>query len=65
MGDLANQLNVPSDAPVEKYRTPNVDPQFDTSNTDVELSPSGDPVNSPGTIGVTTGGTGKPISNGG
>lgn len=63
MGDPANQLNVPSDAPVQKYRTPNRDPQFHTEDVDVTLTPSGNPVN-PGTE-VTEGGIGKPVSVGG
>jgi hypothetical protein len=65
MSDPANQLNVPSDAPIGVYRTPNVNPGA-VRDDDVSFGASGqDTVNSPGTTGVTTGGTGQPVSNGG
>jgi hypothetical protein len=64
MGDPANQLNVPSDAPIEKYRTPNVSPQFNTRSTDVQLTAAAQtPVNSDDN--VTEGGVGPPVNNGG
>jgi len=63
MGDPANQLNVPSDAPVGKYRSPNVDPQFYTKDVDVTLTASAQtPVNSDDN--VTQGGVGQPVNRG-
>lgn len=62
MGDPANQLNVPSDAPIEKYRTPNVSPQFNTQTVDVNLTAAAQtPVNSEDN--VTEGGIGQPVNN--
>jgi hypothetical protein len=65
--DPSNQLNVPSDAPTEVYRTPNVNPVFDTESKDVSMGNSGGQptVNSPGSVGVTIGAVGAPVSNGG
>lgn len=58
------RLNVKSDAPVDKYRTPNEDPQFDTTSVDVFTAPAaGAPVSN--LNNVVTGGTGQPVSNGG
>lgn len=65
MADGAPSLNVASNAPVDKYRTPNRNPQFDTESTDVFTARTGSPINSPGVIDVVTGGTGQPVSNGG
>jgi len=62
MGDPANQLNVPSDAPITKYRSPNVDPQFDTRSAEIHLTAAlQSPVNSDEE--VTFGGVGQPVSN--
>ena len=62
MGDPANQLNVPSDAPVGKYRSPNVNPQFDTRSAEIHLTAALlPPVNSDEE--VTLGGVGQPVSN--
>lgn len=61
----ATALNASTNAPTDAYRVPDENPQFDTDNTNVELGQKGTPINSPGTIGVVTGGTGKPVSNGG
>jgi len=63
MARAATGLNASTDAPKDAYRVPNEDPQFDTNNKEVELGQKGTPVNSTGTIGVATGGTGKPVSN--
>ncbi len=63
MGDPANQLNVPSNAPTEAYRTPDQDPQFDTTSKDETFGARGQPVNSPST-NVQFGGVGAPVSNG-
>lgn len=65
MSDPANQLNVPTDAPIEQYRTPNVSPSFETENKDTTFGQTGTPVNSPGSIDVSTGATGAPVSSGG
>ncbi len=44
-----NQLNVPSNAPVDKRKTPNENPTFDTDSKDVTFGASGGaPVNSGG-----------------
>jgi len=64
MSDPANQLNVPSDAPIDVFRSPNEDPQFDTTNTDVNTTSTGKTVNSPGTTGVVIGSKGKPVQSG-
>jgi hypothetical protein len=62
MGDPANQLNVPSDAPIEKYRTPNVSPSFHTTSVDVTFTAAAQtPVNADAE--VTEGGIGQPVSN--
>lgn len=65
MGKPATARNASTNAPTSAYRVPNESPQFDTDNTEIELGQKGTPVNSQGTIGVATGGTGKPVSNGG
>ena len=65
MSDPANQLNVPSDAPIDVFRSPNKNPQFDTTSKDSHTGGGGNVVNSPGTTGVTTGGVGQPVENGG
>lgn len=62
MSDPANQLNVPSDAPIGVYRSPNQSPTFDTDSKDVSFGKSGTPVSN---TEVTTGGQGQPVSNGG
>lgn len=64
MSDPANQLNVPSNAPIDVYRSPNEEPTFDTDNKDVSFGRSGNTVNV-GTVEVVTGGIGQPVSNGG
>lgn len=61
----ANQINVPTDAPISVYRTPNKNPVFDTTSVDVTRGGGGNVVNSPGTVEVTTGGRGVPVSTGG
>lgn len=62
MGEPANQLNVPSDAPISKYRTPNANPQFDTRSAEIHLTAALEaPVNSDEQ--VTFGGVGRPVSN--
>lgn len=58
----ANQINVPSDAPIGVYRTPNRNPEFDTQSKDVTTGGGGNVVNSPGSIGVVTGGVGAPVN---
>lgn len=62
MSDPANQLNVPSDAPVDIFRAPNLAPTFDTDSKDVSFGRSGTPVTN---TEVTTGAVGAPVSNGG
>lgn len=61
----ANQINVPTDAPISVFRTPNRNPSFDTDSKDVTTGGGGQTVNSPGTVEVVTGGTGVPVSTGG
>jgi hypothetical protein len=61
MAEQANQLNVPSDSPTEKYRTPNENPNFITTSKDVSTGGGGNVVNNGND--VTFGGTGKPVSN--
>lgn len=47
MSDKANELNVKSNAPVEKRKTPNESPSFDTASKDVTIgSTGGAPINS-------------------
>ena len=59
MSDMANQLNVPSDAPLGVFRSPNKNPQFDTTSADVSYgSTGGEPVSN---ADVVRGGTGVPI----
>jgi hypothetical protein len=60
MPEQANQINVPSDAPGEKYRTPNANPEFDTSSKDVSIGGGGNVVNNGNN--VTFGGQGKPVN---
>ncbi|MGH9428102.1 MAG: hypothetical protein ACRD2L_17605 [Terriglobia bacterium] len=61
---MADPVNVPSNDPTEKYRTPDLSPSFDTESKDVSLGASGIPVNNPSNINVTLGGVGTPVNNG-
>lgn len=54
-------LNVPTDAPIDIFRTPNVAPQF--GENEVNYGAKGTPVKSD--EDVTTGSKGEPITIGG
>lgn len=54
-------LDVPSDAPIEKYRTLNLTPVFNTTSANVTVGGGGNVVNNP--TDVQFGGQGQPVSN--
>ena len=62
MAEETELMNVPTDAATEKYRTPNVNPQFDTESKDVSFGKSKDIINN-GSKDVTIGGVGQPVQN--
>lgn len=64
MAEETELMNVPSDAPIDKYRTPNVSPRFVTTSKDVSTGAAKEPpvvTNKD----VTFGGKGTPVTNAG
>jgi hypothetical protein len=63
----ANQINVPTDAPIGIFLTPNENPSFNTASKDVTTGGGAAPGSNPIRTGedFTVGGVGAPINSNG